>query len=495
MTRKIVAVRPATVFAERQIAPEREGFQASIPELDEVAASSPSDSYQQLAIAPPAPTLLPDGSTNLVSADLLIPGRSEPLHNHTVITQLGKIMAVLPTSHIPDPFKSLPSTTVPVLLPGLWDCHSHLLGHDSFQFATLLTTPPALAGARLATSLSAILDSGFTSVRDLGSHALEVRPAVEEGTIRGPHIYGAGAAISQTAGHGDAFDLPSGWVNSRQGVSDASNNYAPGTSCLCIADGVDEVRKAVRLQIRRGAHVIKLFASGGVLSIADDPLRQQFSDAELSTIVEEAERQGRVVAAHVHGKVAILAALKAGVKTIEHGTYMDDECIKLFKENNAIYVPTRTIVKLGVDHPELMDPKSYKKMLETAKHHLSAYRLAVKHNLRIALGTDLGISVPVDHPMALGNSGQELVYAVTDAGMTPLQAIEAATSMGPEALGDLGMKPKSGRIEEGYDADMIALKSDPLKDIEVFRKSENVSHVWKMGALMKSPGEQLVYRQ
>ena len=229
------------------------------------------------------------------------------------------------------------------------------------------------------------------------------------------------------------------------------------------------MRKAVRLQIRRGAHVIKVFASGGVLSIADDPLRQQFSDIELSTIVEEAERQGRIVAAHVHGKGAILAALRAGIKTIEHGTYMDDECIKLFKATNAIYAPTRTIVKLGVDYPELMDPESYSKMLETAEHHLSAYR--------IALGTDLGISVPVTHPMALGNSGQELVYAVKEAGMAPLQVIEAATSTAAETLGELGVKPKSGRIQEGYDTDLIALTSNPLEDIEVFRHVKNASHV------------------
>ena len=224
-----------------------------------------------------------------------------------------------------------------------------------------------------------------------------------------------------------------------------------------------------------------------MLSIADDPLRQQFSDIELATIVEEAERQGRIVAAHVHGKGAILAALRAGIKTIEHGTYMDDECIRLFKEKNAVYVPTRTIVKLGVEHPELMDPKSYGKMLETAKHHLAAYRLAVKNNIRIALGTDLGISVPATHPMALGNSGQELVYAVSEAGMTPSQAIEAATSTAAETLGELGMKPKSGRLEEGYDADLIALTSNPLEDIEVFRQAKNVSHVWKGGVLMKSP--------
>jgi imidazolonepropionase-like amidohydrolase len=136
----------------------------------------------------------------------------------------------------------------------------------------------------------------------------------------------------------------------------------------------------------------------------------------------------------------------------------------------------------------MMDPESYAKILETAKHHLTACRLAVKHNVRIALGTDLGISTPVDHPLALGNSGQELVYAVKDAVMTELQAIAAATSVGPESIGRVGDKPKSGRIEEGHDANLIALTSNPLENIQVFRDPGNVSHVWKGGVLMKRPG-------
>jgi imidazolonepropionase-like amidohydrolase len=208
---------------------------------------------------------------------------------------------------------------------------------------------------------------------------------------------------------------------------------------------------------------------------------------ELRTIVEEANRAGRVVAAHCHGKIGIMAALNAGCHTIEHGTYMDEECIKLFKEKDAIYVPTRTIVKVGVDHPELMSPESYKKMLETAKHHLAAYRLAVQSGIRIALGTDLGISTPVTHPLALGRSGGELAYAVSDGGMTPQAAIEAATAMGPEVLGDLGMKPKSGRIEVGYDADMIALNENPLENMDIFKDPDNVTHVWKGGRLFKGP--------
>ena len=406
----------------------------------------------------------------------------------SLIIQDGTIKSIQPTSQVPPPFKKLPTTNVPVLMPGLWDCHVHFLGSKTFNFSEIVTQSPALAGSRIARNVHDILMSGFTSVRELAGYGLEVSKAIEEGSLAGPNIYSTGAAISQTAGHGDVFDMPAGFVDSMWGVRDTqANGLAPGTGPMIIADGVDECRRAVRLLIRRGATCIKVFASGGVLSIADDPLRQQFSLEELKTIVEEAARAGRVVAAHVHGKPGIMAALHAGVHTIEHGTYMDDECVELMKKSGAIYVPTRTIVKIGVEHPELMPPESYQKMLVTARHHKAAYRLAVKSGLKIALGTDLGISVPASHPLAHGRSGRELSYAVSDGGMSALQAIEAATAMGPETLGDLGMKPKSGRIEVGYDADLIALKEDPLKDMEVFKEAENITHVWKGGRLFKSP--------
>lgn len=405
-----------------------------------------------------------------------------------MVTEQGIITYVGDSLSLPTCFTTLPSTNVPVLLPGLWDCHTHLLGAPSLNLSAMLTTSPALAGARIARNLQDILLSGFTSIRDLGGFAIEVSQAVVEGTIVGPNVYSAGAAISQTAGHGDAFDLPVGFVQSCIGIRDTTaNGFNAGSTGLCLADGVDECRRAVRLLVRRGAKVIKVFASGGVLSIADDPLRQQFSDEELQTIVQEAERAGRIVAAHVHGKQGIMAALRAGCKTIEHGTYMDDECVELMKAHGVVYVPTRTIVKIGIDHPELMSPESYKKMVETAKHHLAAYRLAVRSGVKIALGTDLGISTPPTHPLALGNSGGELAYAVHDAGMDELQAIEAATAMGPEALGHLGMAPKSGRIEVGYDADLIALNGDPLKNIDLFKDPKNITHVWKGGKLFKSP--------
>ncbi|EXJ87974.1 hypothetical protein A1O1_04901 [Capronia coronata CBS 617.96] len=442
-------------------------------------------------IRPPCQTDRVDESetTHLINAELLIPGRGEPQRNMSVIVQDGKITAVQSRSSLSPHFKKLRTTNVPVLLPGLWDCHTHLLGLTSFNFSELLTaSPPALAGARIARNVHDILMSGFTSIRDLGGYAIEVSRAIEEGSLVGPNIYSAGAAISQTSGHGDIFDLPSGFVTSCLGVRDTqANAFAPATCPLLLADGVDECRRAVRLLTRRGAKCIKVFASGGVLSIADDPLRQQFSMDELRVIVDEATRAGRVVAAHCHGKNGIMAALHAGCHTIEHGTYMDAECVELMKKKGAIYVPTRTIVKIGVDHPELMSPESYRKMVETSKHHLAAYRLAVESGVKIALGTDLGISTPATHPLALGKSGGELVYAVVDGGMEPLAAIEAATAMGPEVLGDLGMAPKSGQVVVGYYADLIALNANPLEHMDLFKDPRNITHVWKGGKLFKSP--------
>jgi imidazolonepropionase-like amidohydrolase len=210
--------------------------------------------------------------------------------------------------------------------------------------------------------------SGFTSVRDLGGYAPEIAKAVDEGTIPGPNIYSAGSTLSQTAGHGDTFELPIGFVWSRCGVGYGTGNGDDvGCRPLCIADGVDECRKAVRLMIRRGAKIIKVLASGGVLSRDDDPELQQFSDEELKVIVEEAARTNRIVAAHVHGKAGIMAAIKAGCKTLEHGTYLDEEAVDLMVEKDVMLIAMRLIVTEGVKHKELLSPESYKKMLETAK--------------------------------------------------------------------------------------------------------------------------------
>jgi imidazolonepropionase-like amidohydrolase len=425
-----------------------------------------------------------EDDTFVIHTNLLIPGKGDPTHNSTVVTSAGKIVYVgsyLDFLKKPE-YQRAPSTSVPVLMPGLWDCHVHLVGSDSFGYTSLTLVNPVTAGARLARSAHDILMSGFTSVRDLGGYAPEIAQAIDEGTITGPNIYSAGSAISQTAGHGDTFELPIGFVWSRCGVGYGNGN-GDDVACrpLCIADGVDECRKAVRLMIRRGAKVIKVLASGGVLSRDDDPKFQQFSDVELKVIVEEAARMNRVVAAHVHGKAGIMAAIKAGCKTLEHGTYLDEEAVKLMLEKDVMLVATRLIVTEGVKLKDSLSPESYRKMLETAKHHKKAYELAIKKGVKCALGTDLGISVPGTR-LSHGSAGAELLYAV-EAGMTPLQAIEAATANGPATLGP--MAPLSGQIKVGYDADLIGLRKNPIKDIGIFRDLKNITHVWKGGKQFK----------
>lgn len=420
--------------------------------------------------------------TFVIHTSLLIPGRGKPAKNRAIAIRSRKIIDVGSWSEIPPKYPKAASTYVPVLLPGLWDCHIHLIGTKSLGYTSLTLTNPATAGARLARSVNDILMSGFTSVRDLGGYAPEIAKAVDEGIIPGPNIYSAGSALSQTAGHGDTFELPIGFVWSRCGVGYGTGDGDDvGCRPLCIADGTDECRKAVRLMIRRGAKVIKVLASGGVLSRDDDPKLQQFSDEELKVIVEEAARANRIVAAHVHGKAGIMAAIKAGCKTLEHGTYLDEEAVDLMVEKDVMLIATRLIVTEGVKHKEWLSPESYRKMLETAKFHKKAYELAIKKGVKCALGTDLGTSVP-GTSLSHGSAGAELLYAV-EAGMTPLQAIEAATANGPATLGP--MAPMSGQIKVGYDADLIGLAKNPIDDIGCLRDVKNVTHVWKGGKLFK----------
>jgi imidazolonepropionase-like amidohydrolase len=421
---------------------------------------------------------------SVIFTSLLIPGRGEPITDAAVVisTKSKKIEYVGAQTSLPEKYSSAPKTTVPVLLPGLWDCHVHFIGTTSFNLSQIPLIHPATSGARLTRSAADTLNAGFTSVRDLGGYAPELAIAIDEGTIPGPHIYSAGAALSQTAGHGDLWDLPAGWVCQCNGIATATNMYN-GVSALAICDGVDECRKAVRLQLRRGAKVIKIFASGGVTSLGDNPLYQQFSDEELKAIVEEAGRAKRAVAAHVHGKEGVMAAIRAGVKTLEHGTYMDEECFNIMKEHDLILVPTSTVIHEAQKNLNLLSPESRPKVEQLAKIAEEMYTIAIKSGVKIALGSDIIISIGRSG-LSHGRNGAELVYAV-EAGMTPLQAIEAATATSPETLGP--QAPLSGQIKEGYDADLIALDSSPLEDISVVSNPDRVTHVWKDGKSYKSP--------
>lgn len=252
---------------------------------------------------------------------------------------------------------------------------------------------------------------------------------------------------------------------------------------MAVCDGVPDCIKTIRLQLRKGAKFIKVCASGGVYSEIDSVLDAQFSPEELKAMVDEAARARRVVAAHCHAKEGIVNALNAGVKTIEHGSYLDEECVALMKEKDAIFVATASVIEGGMDLVDQMPARQATKLRQVAIHSRKAYRLAIQSGVKIALGTDQASSVEGTYN-SHGRNGKELFWAV-NAGMTPLQAIEACTATSPETLGP-HMAPKSGQLKAGYDADIIAVSGNPLENIDLLSEAANVTHVWKGGKLYKS---------
>jgi imidazolonepropionase-like amidohydrolase len=405
-----------------------------------------------------------------IEADLLIPGHGEPIGNGTVVLEGDRISYAGPAGDAPETPHADQHRAVAVL-PGLWDCHGHFLGTRTFDLAKLPLEPLALRAARCARDLRNTIDAGVTSVREVGGLGVHLARAVAEGVLDGPAIYAAGAILSTTGGHGDMHSYPLRWME----------DYARLEGTLCLADGVAGCQRAVREQLRRGARLIKVCASGGVLSELDDPIHQQFTAAELAAIVEVAALAERPVAAHCHGKPGIMAALQAGVLTIEHGTYLDDECCDAMRESGAILVPTRTIIEDMLANSADVPDYAMAKLRAIADVHADAVARARERGVTIAMGTDIALT-GTDLPNSWGHNGSELVHLVA-LGMTPLQAIEAATATAPGTLG--AQAPRSGRLAAGYDADVITVDADPLADISVLAKPGHVTAVWTAGRQVK----------
>ncbi|KAL9052297.1 MAG: hypothetical protein Q9162_005499 [Coniocarpon cinnabarinum] len=510
--------------------PTRRSSSPSSTRHDPPSSSSPRRGRSpSTRLATPCTTATCSSSTATlrIDADLLIPGRGSPIENATLLAEDGVITYVGPTRELlhdtATPAESITGTTpqthheslvsdelyyrpdsfdrryplhstddssihtkdshasdlrahhyhVPVLMPGLWDAHVHYFGFSTYDLDSISHLSPALAGAKTARSLAATSNAGITSVRELGGYGIDIAPAVSSGWIPGPSIYSSGALISATAGHADNRKEPSCLLH------DLQLRGLPLVTC----DGVTECTKAVREQVRRGAKTIKLASTGGASS-SDDIHSTLFSDAELSAIVEEASRQNLNVAAHAHGTAGIKAALCAGVNTIEHGSWLTPSSISLMKKQGTTLIATRSILEWSKAHPEAWDPVRYKKVLELERANLDSYKAAINAGVKIALGTDLGIS-SLDTKFQHGTNGSEFGYAV-EAGMTPLSAIEAGTANAAETLGT--QAPKKGQLRVGFEADMIALDTNPLVDIWVLSKAEEVRFVWKGGVCVKSPG-------
>ena len=405
-----------------------------------------------------------------IEARLLIPGDGEPVADAVVIAQDATITYAGPAGGAPDTPKAA-VTRAPVVMPGMWDCHGHFLGSRVFDLARLPQESTALRAARSARDMVNALDAGITSVREVGGLGVHLARAVAEGILDGPSIYPAGAILSTTGGHGDLHCYPLSWVT----------EFGRQDGTLRLADGSAECMRAVREQLRAGAKVIKVCASGGVLSELDSPMHQQFTGSELRTIVEVARLADRVVAAHCHGKPGIMAAIEAGVRTIEHGSCLDEEACDAMLETGTILVPTRSIIEDILRNIGDVPPYAAAKLTELAQTHASAVQLAIERRVTIAMGTDIGLT-GMDLPNSWGRNGSELAHMVS-LGMTPLQSIAAATAIASRTLGP--QAPRAGQLAAGFDADILTLDADPLADISVLAEPRHITGVWTRGRLVK----------
>jgi imidazolonepropionase-like amidohydrolase len=404
-----------------------------------------------------------------IEAKNLIPGRGDPIDAGVVVIDGGVIEYAGPGSDAPETEGATTFSTETVM-PGMWECHGHFTGtYTASLVEELSTTRPQMAAMRVTADANRALMAGFTSVREMGGMGTFLGRVIDEGRLIGPNIYASGGMLSMTAGHGDAHGVD---------LVDAHKLIARHWGESSICDGPDQCRAAVRRMLRLGAKVIKVHASGGVMSELDDPLLPQFSKPELEAIVDEATRMERLVGAHCHGKRGIMAAVESGIRTIEHGTYLDDEAADAMVETGSILVPTRWIVEFLMTEGEKRGMPEYakKKARVAAEYHANAIATAVSKGVKIALGTDIWMSG------LWGRNAEELGFLV-ETGMSPLQAIESATANGPETLGPQG--PHSGQLAEGYDADVICVSGDPSDDVGILADPGNITHVWKGGVQVK----------
>ncbi len=351
------------------------------------------------------------------------------------------------------------------VMPGLIDMHVHLESETNpGKYMETFTFNPADFAFQSVVFAERTLMAGFTTVRDLGGTGVNIslRNAVNKGLIKGPRIFTAGKIISSTGGHGDPTN---GYKKELMGD--------PGP-LQGVVNGVEECVKAVRQHYKDGVDVIKITASGGVLSVAKSGENPQFTEAEMRAIVETAKDYGLKVAAHCHGAEAMKRAIRAGVSSIEHGTYMDEEAMTLMKKNGTYFVPTIIAGKSVADSalkpgyfPDIVTPKA----LAIGPKIQSTFAAAYKAGVKIAFGTDAGV-------YAHGKNWMEFVY-MTEAGMPILEAIRAATLNASDLLGD----DRVGALEKGKFADIVAVDGDPTKDVKSMGR---MKFVMKNGVVYKN---------
>jgi imidazolonepropionase-like amidohydrolase len=359
------------------------------------------------------------------------------------------------------------------IVPGLVDCHVHAI-LSSLELRHLLGTPLSYRFYEAAANLRRLLDVGITTVRDAAGADLGVKQAVEDGLIAGPRMRISVGMICQTGGHND------GWTLSGIDAASLFPSY-PGVPG-CVADGPDEMRRVVRRMLRSGADVIKIATSGGVMSPRDDPSQAHFRDEEIEVAVREAAAAGVHVMSHAQARAGVKAAVRCGVRSIEHGFDLDDEAIALMLDAGAFLVPTLSALRAIVEAAEAgadIDPAMVAVARETIERQMDSFTRAAAAGVRIAMGSDSGIS---PH----GQNLRELELMVAG-GLTPAQALRTATATAAELL---GMGDEIGRLEPGKRADLVIVDGDPLEDLAGF--AGRIRAVLKDGELVAAPAASAV---
>ncbi|QYF95482.1 amidohydrolase family protein [Massilia sp. PAMC28688] len=390
--------------------------------------------------------------------------------NVSIVVDAGKVVSVGAMTGAPDALDLSRHSC----MPGFIDMHVHLTGETQKQVDALretLTLNPADHALRAVKLADRTLKAGFTTVRDLGASnglSISLKRAIDSGAVPGPRMFTAGKSIATTGGHAD----PTNSLNERFRAALGEPGPAEG-----VVNSAEEARQAVRHRYKEGADLIKVTATGGVLSQARNGQNPQYTEDELRAVVAAAKDYGFRVAAHAHGSEGIKRALRAGVDSIEHGTLIDDEAIALFKKHNAYYVPTisagRYVADMAKKNADYYSPLVRPKAIEIGNQIQATFGRAYKAGVKIAFGTDAGV-------FPHGENAREFGYMV-EAGMPPLEAIRAATI---NAAALLDQSARLGSIEPGFAADIVAVAGDPLANIALLQQ---VQFVMKDGVVYKKP--------
>lgn len=424
--------------------------------------------------AGPVPHARPD-KTRYIHAGALLDQPGRPARGpSTIIIQGDKITGVENGHLRPEGGIEVIDLRNKTVLPGLIDMHVHFYS-SGYPLKARLEGPTLDLEdrfAQAAVNARRTLEAGFTTVRDLGGEPRGIRAlrdAVARGDMAGPTIVNAGEMISVTAGHGDANGLRRDYAHAERADSTA----------LC--DGADDCRRATRDQIFMGAEVIKFAASGGVGSNIAGGLEAQMTLEEMKAIVETAHSFGRKVTAHAHGKTGIDTALRAGVDSIEHGSFIDDETVRLFKQQGAYLVPTihafESVIRQG--RAGERPAASAAKAEDVARVVKQSHRRAFAGGVKVAFGTDSGVGPHATNALEFS--------WMAEAGMAPADTIRAATV---DAATLLGRADRIGRIAPGMDADIIAIDGDPTSDL---KRLQNVNFVMRRGIVHKIEGERQAF--